>query len=307
VSDVPAGDTTALATERVDPAAIVAQIEGEVARRRAAGEYPEELLARLRAEFHVEPDDEPPEALAVVEAARPLRSDRPVVGAAVVFAKRATRRLLAWYVHPIAADQTRFNLAVLREVRRLERRLARVETPWSRTPEGGDLAGARAAAYAEALPRAGEGRTLVLGGGTALLDALRATSVDAVAPDAPADRSAAANADPLDALERIHVPTWPGVVVAGLLPRLSAAETLRLFPDAAQALTPGGTLVIDAPVAGEGALAQPAAVDPAMTRWVPPETVLLLCEAAGLAAAARDLGVVDGVRWYAVVATRPRG
>ena len=116
-----------LQEERVDVAALVAEVEAEVARRRAEGEYPEELLARLRTEFAVEEETEPPEALAIVESSRPLRSTRPLVGPAVVFGKRVARRLLSWYVHPPVADQNRFNLALLRELRSLEARLERLE------------------------------------------------------------------------------------------------------------------------------------------------------------------------------------
>ncbi|MDB5114426.1 MAG: hypothetical protein JWL78_1496 [Chloroflexi bacterium] len=113
--------------DRVDVAALVAEVEAEVARRRAAGDYPEELLLRLRAGFAVEEESEPPEALAIVESSRPLRSTRPVVGPAVVFGKRALRRLLSWYVHPAVHDQNRFNLALLRDLRALEARLERLE------------------------------------------------------------------------------------------------------------------------------------------------------------------------------------
>jgi hypothetical protein len=112
---------------RVDVAALVVEVEAEVARRRAAGDYPEELLLRLRAGFAVEEESEPPEALAIVESSRPLRSTRPVVGPAVVFGKRALRRLLSWYVHPAVHDQNRFNLALLRDLRALEARLERLE------------------------------------------------------------------------------------------------------------------------------------------------------------------------------------
>jgi hypothetical protein len=136
-----------LQEERVDAAALVAEVEAEVDRRRAAGEYPEELLARLRAEFTVEEETEPPEALAIVESSRPLRSGRPLVGPAVVVGKRALRRLLSWYVHPAVADQNRFNLALLRELRSLEARLERLERLAAvpreapEAPRGGDEAG----------------------------------------------------------------------------------------------------------------------------------------------------------------------
>ncbi len=129
-----------LQEDRVDVAALVAEVEAEVARRRAAGEYPEELLARLRAGFTVEEESEPPEALAIVESSRPLRSTRPVVGPAVVFGKRALRRLLSWYVHPAVHDQNRFNLALLRDLRALEARLERLERQAGRTGRDGDEA-----------------------------------------------------------------------------------------------------------------------------------------------------------------------
>jgi hypothetical protein len=116
-----------LQEERVDVTALVAEVEAEVARRRAAGEYPEELLRRLRAEFAVEEESEPPEALAIVESSRPLRSNRPVVGPVVVLGKRVARRLMSWYVHPAVHDQNRFNLSLLRELRSLEARLERLE------------------------------------------------------------------------------------------------------------------------------------------------------------------------------------
>ncbi len=107
--------------------AVVAALTGEVARNRAAGTYPPSLLEKLGTPFHPDEGLEPPEAHVVVESARPLRSPRPVVGGVTVFFKRVQRRLLSWYVAPIAQDQTRFNLAILRELRALEQRLARLE------------------------------------------------------------------------------------------------------------------------------------------------------------------------------------
>lgn len=110
-----------------DVAAIVAELRAEVQRKRDTGELPAALLARLRTEFRPGSEWEPPEAVMLIESARPLRSNRPGVGPAIVFAKRAVRRLLAWYVAPIAQEQTRFNQAILRELRALELRVARLE------------------------------------------------------------------------------------------------------------------------------------------------------------------------------------
>jgi hypothetical protein len=107
--------------------AVVAELTAEVTRGRSAGTYPASLVARLETPFHPDEGAEPAEAHVRVESARPLRSTRPVVGGVTVFSKRVVRRLLSWYVAPIAQDQTRFNLAILREVRDLQEQVARLE------------------------------------------------------------------------------------------------------------------------------------------------------------------------------------
>jgi len=121
----PGVETSSAAAADVE--AIVAELEAEVERRRATGAYPASLVEGLATAFHPDEGLEPPEASALVESARPLRSRRPVVGGVTVLGKRVLRRLLSWYVAPIARDQTRFNLAILRELRALEQRVARLE------------------------------------------------------------------------------------------------------------------------------------------------------------------------------------
>jgi hypothetical protein len=54
-------------------------------------------------------------------------SDRPLIGPAVRFAKRAVRRGLRWYVGPIAAQQSRFNHVTLDLIEKL-----RAENEWLR-------------------------------------------------------------------------------------------------------------------------------------------------------------------------------
>ncbi|MGA9114013.1 MAG: hypothetical protein WB802_09490 [Candidatus Dormiibacterota bacterium] len=110
-----------------DVEGMVGEVTAEVENGRRLGTYPAPLIAALEVPFHPDEGLEPPEASAVVESARPLRSTRPVVGGVTVFCKRAVRRMLSWYVAPIARDQTRFNLAILRELRALEERVARLE------------------------------------------------------------------------------------------------------------------------------------------------------------------------------------
>jgi hypothetical protein len=118
-----------------DVAAIITGLRTEVERGRATGAYPASLLARLETEFHPDEGLEPPEASVLVESARPLRSGVPLFGGVVIFSKRVVRRLLSWYVAPIARDQTRFNLAILRELRALEDRVARLEGPAASGPD----------------------------------------------------------------------------------------------------------------------------------------------------------------------------
>ena len=108
---------------------VAAEAQADVARRRASGDYPPALLERLRVGFHPDEGLEPPEAAVHIESARPLTSSAPLVGGMIVLGQRVARRLLSWYVAPIARDQTRFNVAILRELRTLERRLDRLETP----------------------------------------------------------------------------------------------------------------------------------------------------------------------------------
>ncbi len=114
-------------TESIDVRTLVADIEGTVEQRRRAGEYSAELLQRLSADFAVAASADPPEAHAVIRSSRALYSARPGVGRAIVFGKRTIRRLTSWYIHPITEDQTNFNLAILRELRALEKRVKALE------------------------------------------------------------------------------------------------------------------------------------------------------------------------------------
>jgi hypothetical protein len=113
-------------TDPVDVVAIVDELRAEVERRRGAGEYDEHVLRALHEEFGAD-FNEAPEAVAYVASSRPLASDRRAIGPATVFTMRVVRHLLAWYVAPIAEDQTRYNIASIRLIRSLEQRLAAIE------------------------------------------------------------------------------------------------------------------------------------------------------------------------------------
>ncbi len=119
-----------VANDALDTEALVAGARAEVARRMGARDYPDALLKRLESEFVIPPRDfgSAPEALAHVPSGRALHSDSRW-GAITIAAKRVVRRMLAWYIHPITVDQSRFNAAIVAELRRLEDRVRTLEPP----------------------------------------------------------------------------------------------------------------------------------------------------------------------------------
>jgi hypothetical protein len=118
-----------MSSEPPDADALIHSARHEVAGRQARGDYPPDLLRRLDSEFKLPDEDfaSAPEALAFIPSARQLRADKPW-GAAGVAVKRVVRRFLAWYVHPITVDQSRFNSAIVGELRKLERRVEDLES-----------------------------------------------------------------------------------------------------------------------------------------------------------------------------------
>jgi len=308
------------ASQPVDVAAVVADIEAEVARRRAAGDYPEDLLARLAVEFHDVSDGRTSlEELAHIETVRPLVSTRSGLGSAVVFAKKVLRRSVAWYVRPLAEDQSRFNFALLHELRALRERVDGLDSAWSR-PAGSPPREAGAASSSLTLPRLAlldgvlqdipAGPVLVLWwADDALLRGLvsRGLPVETVTRDgamALAARAAGVrvhDSDPLRFLQECG-PTLGAVLAPGLLPMLAPSELLALPPLATAALREGGVVMVDAPSVDAGAPADPSLVDAGFRRHVSPATVTLLCDAAGLRSVA--VHAVGAAPWYAVTARR---
>jgi len=309
------------AQSRVDVAAVVAEIEAEVARRRAAGEYPEDLVRRLAVEFHdVAEARSRPEEFADIATVRPVVSSRRLLGPAVVLAKKVVRRAISWYVRPLTEEQSRFNSSLLQEVRELGDRLEGLESAWVRPAgspprEGGttgyDLTDERLALLRETLRDLPAGPVLLLWwADDALLLGLvaRGLPMEAVTRDAAMAGVASASGvrvhetDPLLFLRECG-PTLGAILAPGLLPMLTPAEMLQLVPLATAALRDGGVFVTDAPDAGQaGVPDDPARVDAGFRRWVSSETVTLLCEAAGL----HDVRAlpVGTAPWYAVTARR---
>ena len=114
-------------TEAVDVQAIVRDIQDRVAAGRAAGKYPADMLEKVSMPFDISRTADPPEVLSLIQVSRPIRSTKPVVGPVIVLWKKVLRRLLAWYVSPVAEQQTRFNDTITRELRALQRRVDELE------------------------------------------------------------------------------------------------------------------------------------------------------------------------------------
>lgn len=112
-------------TEEVDVDALFAALKEEIRRSGAdpgaAGEPDDRRAARAEAE-----------RLWPVSADRPLRLRPGFGGGLATPAKAVLRKLMRWYVEPLAYDQRSFNAAALRLVDDLERRVAHLESELAR-------------------------------------------------------------------------------------------------------------------------------------------------------------------------------
>jgi hypothetical protein len=123
---IPAGEADV--AEQVDVAALVAALRDEV--RRSGGDADgfagtgDRALARAEAE-----------RLWPVSADRPLRLRPGRRGALGIPVKWVLRKLLRWYVEPVAYDQRSFNAALLRIVDDQEERIRQLEAGRAARPE----------------------------------------------------------------------------------------------------------------------------------------------------------------------------
>lgn len=282
-----------------DARALSTEIEAVVAGKQASGGYPRSSLRELRARFATGDADVPPEVLGVVESARPLRSGRAGIGPAIVFAKRVVRRLLSWYVAPIAQDQTRFNLAITGELRRIERRLSRIETPWIPTGAGPEVE-TRVDALNQALGTLPAGPILAFDDDAVTASRLASVRDGVHVHEAAEATTALTQRSPIDRLETTAPATLAGVILAGLLPRMTAAEQRLVLEAARRALRPGGVIVVDAPDPDEELGNAGAPPDPLLRRPVSPAAARRALEAAGCDAES-SRGYPG---WYVVAARR---
>lgn len=64
---------------------------------------------------------------ALIEPPASAATARPYIGAAAGVAKKLVRKAIAWYVNPLAHQESRFNQATVNVVERLARQIDRVE------------------------------------------------------------------------------------------------------------------------------------------------------------------------------------
>jgi hypothetical protein len=294
----------------VDPAAVVAELEADVARRRAAGAYPPGLERELDALLarHA-PDrlaDAPlDELLARAEVAALVDVDVPttsgVPGGAP--AKRALRRLMAWFLAYVAQQVTASSRATVAVLGALARKVEALEAaspavvaaslpPLDAVTPVADWVDDVVAAV-RAAPADGPTRVCVSHAADGvLLDALVRAGVDAygVEPDAASAEALAARGLDVrpgaaaDHLARVGPASLLACVLAGGVEHQALGVRLQALDRALAALAPGGVLaVLSATPTAWDAAASPVSRDLAPGRPLHPETWIAVLAARGVA------------------------
>lgn len=327
-----APDTTG--TDEDDPAyldRVRREIDEEVRRRRASGDFPPSFERRLDELFARytptgDSDDSFTEALKLADRASffdinvPVGSRREPRG----FVKWSLWQAEAWFVRYVVDQLNHFSASTMRVLHLLDERLADVERDLSLVtggPLGDDeelTPGADPAPFLDAVVerlRGGEGAGRVLHaecGDGRLLQALAAAGLDAYGIDpgtGAADLAVAASLDvrrddAVGHLTSLADGTLGGLVLSGVVDRASVAHRRRLLQLAELKLAPGAPLVVIGTAPGAwDRLAGPVAADLAPARPWHAETWSELATRAGL----RDAEVRTGDAGYAVLASaRPR-
>jgi SAM-dependent methyltransferase len=252
----------------IDVSRLQSEINEEVRRRRASGDFPPGLERELDALFAryapAGTGDDFDEVLSAAETTSFVHADVPTASRVfpLTYAKRVLRRAMAWYIRFLAQEVTAFAGAITRAVKLLAGRVETLETvtvvaaertlaevrerragpelgPWIDTVVGA-LAGTR-------------GRVLHTEcGAGAVLSALAATGAEVYGIE-PVERLAmrASQAgldvrtdDALPHLRAVSAASLGGIVLSGCVDALPLGEVLEAADCAAGALAPGGRLVI---------------------------------------------------------------
>jgi hypothetical protein len=231
-----------------EPERVAGEVAATVRQRRSEGAYGASLVQRVETDSDTASPDRWRSA-AAISIEQPALSSRRLLGPAAVRAKRVVRRLVGWYVQPVATQQTAFNLMLLDRIAGLERRIAELGPVWTRdagsppAEEGGEqLTHRRAEALLRACGQAPAGAVLIGGPNAAqLLDAVRSVP-----------RQMVVVSDVLQELSSEDRAPYAVIVLAGVLPLLGPGDLLRCLPRAASRMLAGGVLLADTPrAAGE--------------------------------------------------------
>ncbi|HET6810446.1 MAG TPA: hypothetical protein VFH50_05495 [Acidimicrobiales bacterium] len=253
----------------VDLDKVMGEIQEEVRRRRAAGDFPPSLERELDLVFDrfvpVGPlDGDFGEAIkaadraAYINVAVPTASQKPGVGEV----KRVLRKAMAWYLEYLAQQITAFSTSTVRALRTLAERTTHLEeqlAEWrpaeddgrDRPAEAPDLSEWEQAVVGHFSAVTGRVLHAECGQG-AIVQALRDAGVDAygVDPRGPlVDAAVAAGLeawpdDPVSHLGAVADAGLAGLVLSGCVDRLSLGRQRLLVELAAAKLAPGGRLVI---------------------------------------------------------------
>jgi hypothetical protein len=288
----------------IDFSRLNAEINEEVRRRRASGDFPPGLERELDSLFAryapATTGGDFDEVLERAERTSFIHADVPTASnrRGLSYLKRALRSLMAWYLRFIASEVTAFAGAITRSVRLLGRRVETLETMTVKAAERSllDLGERRAAvdlgAWLEVVSAALQevkGRVLHVecGEGT-LLSRLVADGRDAYGVE-PSERLAMSAAragldvrgdDPLAHLHALPDGALAGLVLTGLVDALPLGGLLELADLAAGKLAPGGVLVIVSSGAW-ATVADPVVADLSPGRPLHPQTWQHLLTARG--------------------------
>lgn len=253
----------------VDLDRVMGEIQEEVRRRRAAGDFPPSLERELDLVFDrfvpVGPlDGDFGEAIkaadraAYINVAVPTASQKPGVGEV----KRVLRKAMAWYLEYLAQQVTAFSTSTVRALRTLAERTTHLEeqlAQWRPAEDDGRDRPAEAPDLSEwEQPVLGHlagvtGRVLHAEcGGGAMVQTLRGAGIDAygVDPRGPlVDAAVAAGLeawpdDPVSHLGAVAEGSLAGLVLSGCVDRLPLGRQRLLVELAAAKLAPGGRVAI---------------------------------------------------------------
>ncbi|MHB8464865.1 MAG: methionine biosynthesis protein MetW [Acidimicrobiales bacterium] len=304
----------------IDLAKVQAEINEEVKRRRAAGDFPAGLERELDALFAryvpAGAGENFDDVMVHAETQSFVHADVPT-GATIPglsFLKRFLRRLMAWYVRFLTAQITSFAGAITRAVRLLGERVDTVEavTVLAANKTLAEIRDRRAgpdlSAWTQLVVselRDSRGRVLHTECGSgALLAGLAEAGADVYGVE-PVERLVMEASrvgldvradDALAHLRALPAASLGALVLSGAVDALPLGGVLELADHAASAVVPGGVTI----VLSCGAITDPVIADLAPGRPLHPETWVHLLSERGY-----DQVTVHGEGAYAVVARRP--